>query len=225
MTNETVFSTNQVKRVLIVDDHPLVRTGLNQMISDEPDLEVCGEAAGVTEAMARIEDTKPDLAIIDISLKEGSGLGLIKKIKTRDDPVKMLVLSMHDETMFAERALHAGAMGYVEKHEASTRIIEAIREVLSGQIYLSKGMMNRLLSGLAGSHLKFDKSPLKHLTNREFEVFELIGEGITTSQIAARLHLSVKTIETHREKIKKKLNLSRSNELIRYAMQWVLEDN
>ncbi len=208
-------------RILIVDDHPLVRTGFAQLIGDCPDLEVCGEAGDMAEALKQIEATSPDLAIIDLSLAGGSGLDLIERIKSRHGDILMLVASMHDETLYAERVLAAGARGYINKQEAQDRIIQAIRHVLSGRVYLSQQMTDRLLSGMvdAGG----DKRDIDSLSNRELQVFELIGQGVATSQMAEQLNLSVKTIETHQAHIKKKLGLGSAHELTQRAIRWVLE--
>lgn len=212
-----------MKRVLIVDDHPLVRTGFAQLISDEVDLEVCGEAADETEALQLVAANRPDLVIVDLSLAGGSGLNLIERIKAHHPSVCMLVASMHDESLFAERVLSAGALGYINKQEAPSNIIRAIQTVLSGKVYVSDEMTARLLGGLAGGKLEAKQSPLQRLSNRELEVFELIGRGITTGKIAEHLQLSIKTIETHRENIKKKLGLASGPELTRRAMHWLME--
>ena len=211
-------------RILIVDDHPIVRHGLREVISHEPDLEVCAEAAEAPEALQLVKDMSPDLVLIDLSLRSGHGIELIEQIKAHNDHVKMLVSSMHDESLFAERVLRAGAMGYINKLESTTRIIDAIRQVLRGEISLSPYMSNRLLHAVAGSE-PLSGDPVGQLSNRELEVFEMIGQGLATKQIAGRLHLSPKTVETHREKIKSKLNLANSNELSRRAVQWVLESH
>lgn len=216
--NGTVFAK---RKVLIVDDHPIVRRGLANMIACQTDLEVCGEAADVAEAVQKVETTHPDVVVIDLSLKTGHGIELIEQIKARNDPTKMLVSSMHDETLFAERALRAGAMGYITKHEPIENLLEAIRQVLRGEIYLSSRMTGRLLRHVQGGR-SVDEDPIGTLSNREIEVFEMIGQGRTTQQIANNLGLSPKTIETHREKIKEKLNLKNSTELNRCAIQWVL---
>jgi len=209
-------------RVLLVDDHPLVRRGVADVIAREPDLELCGEAADVSEALAELERTKPDLVVVDLSLKTGHGLELIEKIKARASEVKTLVSSMHDETLFAERVLRAGAMGYITKQEPPEMLVKAIRQVLRGEVYLSPRMTNRLLRRVtAGSSA--DEDPVQGLSNREVQVYEMIGQGLTIQQIALRLALSPKTVETHREKIKQKLNVKNSAELNRRAVQWVLE--
>jgi DNA-binding NarL/FixJ family response regulator len=212
-----------MKRILIVDDHPLVRTGFAQLISDEPDLEVCGEAADEAEALQLVAATAPDLVIIDLSLAGGSGMNLIERIKAHHSDVSMLVASMHDESLFAERVLAAGALGYLNKQEAPSNIIRAIRRVLDGKVYLSDELTERLLDGLTGAAKTPGQSPMPRLSTRELEVFELIGRGMTTGKIADHLKLSIKTIETHRENIKKKLQLASGQELTRRAMHWLLE--
>jgi DNA-binding NarL/FixJ family response regulator len=210
-------------KVLVVDDHPIVRRGLAELIAMEPDMEVCGEAADMAEAIKQIETNCPDVAILDISLKSGHGLELIEHIKANHASVKMLVSSMHDEMLFAERSLRAGALGYIPKQEATEILLDAIRQVLRGEVYLTARMANRLMHNLAGKSPETD--PIKTLSNREIEVFEMIGQGLTTQQIAGKLKLSAKTIETHREKIKGKLDLKNSAELNRRAVQWVLENS
>jgi DNA-binding NarL/FixJ family response regulator len=210
-------------KVLIVDDHPIVRRGLRELVADEPDLEVCGEAEDVSGGLQQVETLRPDIAVIDLSLKGSHGLDLIQEIKARKLPVKMLVSTMHDESLFAERVLRAGAMGYVSKQEPPEKIIVALRQVLRGEIYLSSRMANRLLRRLAsGQSLK--STPIDSLSDRELQVFEMIGQGWATKQIARKLNLSHKTIEAHREKIKSKLDLKTSAELTRHATQWVLEN-
>ncbi len=210
-------------RVVIVDDHPVVRLGLRQLLENEPDLELCGEAEGAAEALSVIEETRPDLVVIDISLKNGSGLSLVKQITAQDRTIKTLVSSMHDEALFAERALRAGAMGFINKEEAIDQMVSAMRKVLAGSIYLSPGMTDRVLQSIARGELEGGKVTLEQLSDRELEVFELIGKGLTTRQAADHLNLSVKTIETYRENIKTKLNLENNNELICRAAQWVVD--
>ena len=210
-----------MSRILIVDDHPLVRAGLAQLIGDCPDLEVCGEAADMAEALRLIDSDCPDLAIIDLSLAGGSGLDLIERIKSRNLDILMLVASMHDETLYAERVLTAGARGYINKQEAQESIIRAIRQVLAGKVYLSEAMTERLLSGLVD--VRDEKRDIERLSNRELQVFELIGEGVPVSQIASQLNLSIKTIETHQAHIKKKLGLGSAHELNQRAIRWVMD--
>ena len=208
-------------RILIVDDHPLVRTGFAQLIGDCPDLEVCGEAGDMAEALKQIDATSPDLAIIDLSLAGGSGLDLIERIRSRNKDILMLVASMHDETLYAERVLAAGARGYINKQEAQERIIHAIRQVLSGKVDLSQQMTDRLLSGMVDAN--GGKRDIDSLSNRELQVFELIGEGVSSSQIAEQLNLSIKTIETHQAHIKKKLGLGSAHELNQRAIRWAMD--
>jgi DNA-binding NarL/FixJ family response regulator len=211
--------TGRRQRILIVDDHPIVRRGLRDLISLQSDLEVCGEAGDVAEALRLVEAARPDLIIIDLYLRDGHGIQLIERIKARNDRMKMLVSSMHDEVVFAERVLRAGAMGYITKQEPTDMLLEAIRRLLRGEVYLSARMANRLLAGVVdGQSLTAD--PIGSLSNREIEVFEMIGHGWTTQQIALALELSHKTVETYREKIKGKLNLKNSAELCRRAIQW-----
>jgi len=210
-------------RILIVDDHPVVRNGLRMLIDDEPDLIVCGEAGDADEAIRVLDAKKPDLVIVDLSLKGSSGLELIKRIKSRTVTSKMLVSSMFDESLYAERVLNAGALGYVSKQEAMEKVVEAIRCVLSGRVYLSAAMSDRMLHRLARDQKAPERSPVETLSDRELEVFELIGRGRTTAEIANQLHLSVKTVETHREKVKAKLGLKSAAELYQYAVRWVME--
>jgi DNA-binding NarL/FixJ family response regulator len=210
-------------RVLIVDDHPFMRRGLAQTINDQAGMEVCGEAGSVAEALQMMETSRPDLAVIDISLGAESGLELIQALRTRWPATKVLVSSMHDETLFAERALRAGALGFVNKGEPPDVFVAALQRVSSGQIYLSERMTNRMLDHVLTDKVETNRSPIETLSNRELEVFEMIGKGMATKQIAARLGLSPKTIETYREHIKQKLNLSNATELTRNAVQWVLE--
>lgn len=212
--------------ILIVDDHPAVREALAAWISRQPDLEICGEAAEAGEAMRLIADTRPDLAVIDISLKNGSGIDLIKRIVSRNDNVRILVWSSHSESLYAERALRAGALGYVSKEQAMDKMMEAIRQVLDGKVYLSESMISKLLYRTVGDGGKeIARSPLDSLADRELEVFRLVGEGVKTSTIAERLHLSVHTVETYRERIKQKLDLNSGAELVHFATRWVLENS
>lgn len=209
-------------RVLIVDDHPVMRLGMVELLEGEPDMEICGTASDVPEGLQQIEALHPDVAIVDISLKGGNGIELIEHAKARHLDVKMLVSSMYDESLFAERVLRAGAMGFISKQEPPEEMLSALRQVIAGQVYLSVRMANRLLNCVVGGRTP-QRDPIEGLSNRELEVFELVGQGMTTKQIARRLTLSPKTIETHREKIKKKLSLKNSAELGCRAVQWVLE--
>ena len=208
-------------KILIVDDHPLVRAGLAQLIGDCPDLEVCAEAADMAEALTQIDSTNPDLAIIDLSLAGGSGLDLIEHIKSRNRNILMLVASMHDEMLYAERVLAAGARGYINKQEAQESIIRAIRQVLGGKVYLSEAMTERMLSGMVDAGP--EKRDIDSLSNRELQVFELIGQGVPSGQIASQLNLSIKTIETHQAHIKRKLGLGSAHELNQRAIRWTMD--
>jgi DNA-binding NarL/FixJ family response regulator len=210
-----------MSRILIVDDHPLVRAGLAQLIGDCPDLEVCAEAADMAEALKQIDSTNPDLAIIDLSLAGGSGLDLIEHIKARNRNILMLVASMHDEMLYAERVLAAGARGYINKQEAQDSIIRAIRQVLGGKVYLSEAMTERMLNGMVEA--RAEKRNIDSLSNRELQVFELIGQGVPSGQIASQLNLSIKTIETHQAHIKRKLGLGSAHELNQRAIRWMMD--
>jgi DNA-binding NarL/FixJ family response regulator len=202
-----------------------VREALAMRIVRQADLEVCGEAADVGEALRLVADTKPDVAIVDISLKSGCGIDLIKRIKDKNETIRMLVWSTHSELLYAERALRAGALGYVSKDQATDKIVEAIRRVLEGKVYLSDAMVETMLHRTVGDERKeIMRSPLDSLANRELEVFRHIGEGLKTAKIADRMHLSVKTIETYRERIREKLDLSNGTELAHYATKWMLEN-
>ena len=212
-------------RVLIVDDHPAVREALALRIGRQTDLEVCGEAADLGEALRLVAETRPDVAVIDISLKTGCGIDLIKRIKDRQDTVRMLVWSTHSESLYAERALLAGALGYITKDQATDTIVEGIRRVLDGKVYLSDAMVETMLQRTVGGEQKhLTRSPLDALANRELEVFRLIGQGEKTTGIAKRLHLSVKTVETYRDRIRQKLDLTNGTELAHYATTWMLEN-
>jgi DNA-binding NarL/FixJ family response regulator len=222
VTSGRVPWTTGMVKILLVDDHPIVRRGLRDLLAAEKDLVVCGEAGSAEDAMQLIEETQPDLAIVDISLSETGGLELIKQIKAANEHIKVLVASMHDESVFAERALRAGALGYVEKARAPEQLVHAIRQVLQDRIYLSHQMTERFLNRARGGK-PTKSSSIDSLTDRELEVFELFGQGLTTKLIAERLHRSVKTIETHRESIKHKLGLGTSNELTHRATLWLWE--
>jgi DNA-binding NarL/FixJ family response regulator len=210
-------------RVLIVDDHPLFRRGLRAVIEQEPGLQVCGEAADAGEALRQVSAHEPDLVIVDVSLKKGHGLELVKQIRARDKHVKMLMCSMHDDQLFAERALNAGALGYVNKGEAPETILGGIRAVLHGSVYLSDEVSRRILTRGRRAAGATTGRLGDSLSDRELAVFELIGRGLTTRAIAEQLYLSVKTVETYREHIKVKLGLKNGAELARHATQWVLE--
>jgi DNA-binding NarL/FixJ family response regulator len=208
-------------KVLIVDDHPLVREGLVARITSQTDLEICGEAADVDEALALMESAKPELVIVDLMLKTGHGLDLVKKTHQRYPDTKVLVVSAHDEALFAERALRAGAIGYVNKQEAQERVIVAILAALRGERFISDEMARRLIGKAIGD--TGEQTAVGSLTDREIQILELIGRGKSTRAIAEELHLSIHTIETHRENMRAKLHLRTGSELARFAVQWVLE--
>jgi DNA-binding NarL/FixJ family response regulator len=208
--------------ILIVDDHPLVRAGFAQLIGDTPDLEVCGEAGDMASALQLLNSITPDLAIIDLSLAGGSGLDLIEHIKARNSEIFMLVASMHDESLYAERVLAAGARGYINKQEAQEKIIQAIRQVLRGKVYLSEQMTERILNNMV-SHSDDKQRGISALSNRELQVFEMIGQGVAPGKMAKQLNISVKTIETHQAHIKKKLGVTSAHKLTHRAIRWVLE--
>ena len=206
-------------RILIVDDHPMMREGLRTLISREHDLAVCGEAETAGQALEAVANLKPDLVLADISLPGRNGVELIKDIRSLQPAVLILVISMHDESLYAERVLRAGARGYIMKQESGPTMIQAIRQVLAGRIYLSDKMSARILENVAAKRAK--ASPIERLSDREFEVFQLIGRGKSTVQIAEELHLSTKTVEAHRAQVKAKLDLRNMPELISFASRWV----
>ena len=209
--------------ILIVDDHPMVREGMALRISAERDLKVCGETATQDEALALVEQVSPHLMIVDISLKRGHGIELIKQVKSRYPSVKMLVVSGYQESLYAERALRAGALGYLNKQESNDKLIEAIRTVLNGERYLSAELTRRLV-GQALGNCDETKTLIEQLTDRELEILRMIGQGQTSGAIANNLLLSPHTIDTHRENIKRKLGARNAAELSRQAVQWVLEN-
>lgn len=209
------------RRVVVVDDHPIIRRGLAELISQQPDLVVCTQAQNAAEALCGIAENEPDLLIVDIALDEASGIDLTREVRRRHPDLAILVLSMHEETLYADRALRAGANGYVAKADAPETLLKAIREVLHGELYVSERMAGRLLKGLlsrTGESSCCDG--MSSLSDREMEVFEQIGKGLNTRDIAVKLCLSAKTVETHRSHIKNKLHLKNSAELTRYAVNW-----
>lgn len=213
------------RRVLIVDDHPIVRQGLVQLINQESGLMACGEAENAHAALDIIGSTKPDIAVIDISLKSMNGIELLKNLKIQYPKLPVLVLSMHDESLFAERALRAGAKGYIMKQEPPEKLVGAIHKVLGGEIYVSDKMGVKMLHQFVDGRPDGGGSSLERLSDRELEVFQLIGKGMGTRQIAETLHLSVKTIESYREHIKRKMHLSSGSELVQHAVQWVKNEH
>lgn len=226
MTTKKVPSApNPKKRVLLVDDHPMMRRGLAQVINQQNDLLVCGEAGDANAAMQRIDAAKPDLAVVDISLEGKSGLELIKDLQVLHPDLPVLVMSMHDESLYAERALRAGARGYVMKKAGGETMLHAMRQVLNGKVYVSEKMSAQVLANYAGVRAAKHRSPIQTLTDREFEVFKFLGEGFTTREVAKRLHISPKTVDVYRQKLKEKLKLPNATSLIQHAVRWVETQN
>jgi DNA-binding NarL/FixJ family response regulator len=225
MKNNTTNTSRPAAKILIVDDHPAVREALAIRIGSEHDLEVCGEAADLGEALEVAAVAKPDLAIIDIALKTCSGIELIKRLKARSEKIRMIVWSMYGEELYAERAIRAGAVGYLTKEKGTGQIIDAIRKVLAGNVYLSEGMTMKLLKRTIGEAAQdSSRAAIDTLSDRELEVFRLIGQCLKTQEIALQLHLSVNTVETYRDRIRAKLNLSGGLLLTRCAVHWALEN-
>jgi DNA-binding NarL/FixJ family response regulator len=208
------------KRIFIVDDHPMMRQGLGQLIGAESDLTICGEAENAERALDAINSSKPDLVLADISLPGKNGLELIKDFQALQPGLPVLVISMHDESLYAGRVLRAGGRGYIMKQEGGKKLMQAIRQVLEGKIYVSEKMSAEILETFSGRRAGTESSPVEKLTDREFEVFQFIGQGKATRDIAQKLHLSVKTVEVHRANIKAKLKLQTVSELIRFAVRW-----
>jgi DNA-binding NarL/FixJ family response regulator len=210
---------------MIVDDHPAVREALAIRIARERDMTVCAEAGDLAEAIELVTTSDPDVAVIDVALKSGSGIDLIKRLRERDAKLQMIVWSMYGEDLYARRALKAGARGYITKEQATSEIIDAVRHVLQGKVYLSPAMTEKLLQQHVGSSGKAStRAAVESLSDRELDVFRLIGDGVKTAEIASQLHLSVKTVETYRDRIRAKLNLNDGAELIRAAVMWMLEN-
>jgi len=212
--------SEEKERIIIVDDHPLFRERLSELINHELDMEVCGEAEDARQAIEIIRNTSPDLAIVDITLKGSGGLELIKSIRELPTAVPVLVLSMHEESLYAERALRAGAAGYITKHESAENVLLAIRRVLAGEVYLSGTLTSAFLKSLTAG-LKSTSQPLDRLTDRELEILELIGRGQATRQIAETLRLGMATVDTYRARIKEKMNFRTGTELQHFAIRWV----
>ena len=206
--------------ILILDDHPMTRYGMARLIEQEPDLAVCGEAESAPRALAAVKALKPRLVLADLSLPGGEGLEFIKDMRALHPEVAVLVVSMHDETLYAERALRAGARGYIMKNEGGEKLVEAIRQVLQGNTYLSQSMSGRVLDIFSTRRRRADGSLLDKLTDREFEVFRLMGQGLTTHEIGERLRLSTKTVETHRIHVRQKLQIKSGPALLKYAVRW-----
>jgi DNA-binding NarL/FixJ family response regulator len=211
------------RRIFVVDDHPLIREGLAAQLANQPNMQLCGEAEDIAEALTRIVTAEPDLVIVDISLKNGNGIDLVKRLKAKNPSLVILVWSMHPENLYAERALRAGARGYVNKSKSASQIMEAVLTVLDGRTYLSPEMSEKLLGRvIGGGRREISTSGIETLTDRELETFELLGRGLTTQQIASKMHVSRKTVETYRARIKEKLGLANAVELIQHSVQWVL---
>ncbi|MBC8041324.1 MAG: response regulator transcription factor [Opitutaceae bacterium] len=216
-------STAPRTRVYITDDHALVRRGLAVMIAAEPDLELCGEAEDCATATSEIARLRPDVVIVDISLRGNSGLELIKNIRVLDPRIQIVVLSTHDESLYALRVLKAGAKGYVMKQDIANKVIDAIRKTRKGQLFVSERVSSQMLNRLVKGRDDTDESPVAGLSDRELEVATLIGSGIATRDIAVRLNMSVKTVETHRAHLKTKLNLDTATQLVQFCVRWVEE--
>lgn len=212
--------TKPKTRVFLVDDHPIVRRGLQLLISLEPDLMVCGETESAPVAVEKVQALKADLVVVDLALKTGSGLELIKQLRSQHSKLKILVFSMRDEGIYAERALRAGANGYITKEEGTEKALEAIRIILQGRSYVSEKISAKMVERIAGGGAP-GQTALELLSDRELEVMEMIGEGMGSREIAEQLHVSIKTVESHREHIKSKLNLTGASELVRYAINWM----
>lgn len=210
-------------RVYVTDDHPIVRRGLAAMIEAEPDLEICGEAEDCATATSQIARLLPDVVIVDISLRGNNGLELIKNIKALDPRIRILVLSVHDESIYALRVIKAGARGYIMKQDIATKVIEGIRRILKGQMFVSERISGQIFNRFVGGRDDTGESPISSLTDRELEVTTLIGNGLATREIAVRLRMSVKTVETHRAHLKTKLNIATATQLIQFCVAWVEE--
>ena len=220
-TKNTTTRAKTRKKLLIVDDHPMMRAGLAQFLNNEPDFTVCGEADTAHQALAAIAALRPDLVVADITLPDKNGIELIKDICAMHPGLPVMVHSMHDEMLYAERVLRAGGRGYLMKHEGGIKLAHAIRQVLEGGIYVSDKMSAKILAIFSGHRAGTEGSPVEKLSDREFEVFQLIGEGLSTRDMARRLHLSAKTVEVHRVNMKRKLNVGTARELAHYAVRWV----
>lgn len=213
--------SNFKKRIIIVDDHPMMLKGLVMTLNAEHGFEVVGQFNRAEAALQNFDKLEPDLVVLDISLPGMSGLELIKHLVGADQNIKVLIVSRHEETLYAERVLRAGAKGYVMKQEAGDEMVKAVRKILNGGIYVSQEVSEKLLMGMAGGQKKISQSPIDLLSDRELEVFEMTGQGSNTRDIAKRLHLSVKTVESYRARIKTKLNLENATELMMHAVKWV----
>ena len=218
-------TTSNIKKILLVDDHPMLRQGLQQYLQEDTALSICGQAGTAAEALQLFDTLKPDLLVVDIGLPGRDGLGLVRDIRARDTKCGILVFSMFDEDIYAERALRAGAQGYVMKHESPLKLIQAIRSVLKGELYTGDGVLQRVLRRSLENHGQPAPTPLASLSNRELEIFRLIGTGLSRSDISAQLHLSVKTFEAHRARIRQKMGLKNAAELFIKASRYVHDGN
>jgi DNA-binding NarL/FixJ family response regulator len=218
---KTKAASSARRRVLLVDDHPFMRAGLGQLIDSQPDLVVGGEAGNPAEALQALARQRPDLILTDLTMPGRSGLEFIKDLRAAHPEIPILVVSMHDEAVYAERVLRAGARGYIMKEAGGENLLGAIRQVLRGEVYVSQKMSARILDDLSARRPRGSNSPIERLTDREFEVFQLIGQGKGTREIAAELHLSPKTVDVHRSHVKEKLGLRDATALIRHAVRWV----
>ncbi len=222
VSGDTVSIRRRIRRVLIVDDHPIVRQGLCRIMDNEDDLSVCGEAETVRDARAAIKDLAPDVMIADISLKQGDGIELVRDVRAHHPQLPILVLSMHDEAIYAERMLAAGANGYIMKQAASEQFLIALRRVLDGGIYVSDSIGGQMIQKFAAGGTYTSANPIDRLSNRELQILHMIGKGMSTREAALSLNLSIKTVESHRQRIKRKLNLSTGMQLVQYAVNWFI---
>ncbi len=214
-------STDEKRKILLVDDHPIVRQGLKRLISTERDLEVCGEADSARDARVAIREHKPDVVVVDLALREGDGIELVKDVRAHHPQLPMLVLSMHDESIYAERLLNAGANGYIMKQAAGDLFLTALRRVLDGGIYVSEAIGSKMIRKFAAGGGYMAADPIDQLSNRELQILQMIGQGRSTREAAEALNLSIKTIESHRQRIKRKLQLGTASQLVQYAANWV----
>jgi DNA-binding NarL/FixJ family response regulator len=223
-TRSAEQTTGTVHRIFVVDDHPLVRESLSNLIDRQPNLSVCGQAGDSATAFDAVVRLQPDVVLLDLSLPGESGLELIKKLQSLPHPPRMLVLSMHDETFYAERVLRAGALGYVTKHETTDKVIEAIRRVLTDRVFVSEKVATQLAVKFVGTRLPPDSSPVERLSDRELEIFRLLGRGHGTRRIAEELNLSIKTVQAHCANIKEKLGLNDAAALMHEAVRWIAQE-
>jgi DNA-binding NarL/FixJ family response regulator len=217
--SETKGGKRRTRRILIIDDHPIVRHGIRRVLENEDDMAVCGEAETARAARSAIKELRPDGVIIDITLRQGDGMELVRDVRAQHSELPILVLSMHDEAIYAERMLSAGANGYIMKHAASEHFLEALRRVLEGRVYVSDPISNNMIQKLAAG-ANYAANPIDRLSNRELQIVHMIGKGMSTKETAHSLNLSIKTVESHRQRIKRKLNLNTGTQLVQYAVNW-----